>query len=75
MFERYGVEIEISTHAPLAGRDSFFVLLHRKFAISTHAPLAGRDHRHSGRQLRQLISTHAPLAGRDGAKIEKIKVA
>ena len=35
---------EISTHAPLAGRDAPPLLCHNNIeAISTHAPLAGRD--------------------------------
>ena len=34
---------EISTHAPLAGRDSFFSYSSKYLYISTHAPLAGRD--------------------------------
>ena len=58
---------EISTHAPLAGRDSPRVLdAGGRVMISTHAPLAGRDcslflswFRHEN------ISTHAPLEGRD----------
>ena len=33
----------ISTHAPLAGRDSPFVDPAQNITISTHAPLAGRD--------------------------------
>ena len=56
---------EISTHAPLAGRD--FVHNSRMVAtsISTHAPLAGRDHFAGNVYVLQDISTHAPLAGRD----------
>ena len=34
---------EISTHAPLAGRDRHAIRQPRFYAISTHAPLAGRD--------------------------------
>ena len=33
----------ISTHAPLAGRDSFIDKIKSEIDISTHAPLAGRD--------------------------------
>ncbi len=57
----------ISTHAPLAGRDGeSLTTVADAIRISTHAPLAGRDcggHRqkHDGAG----ISTHAPLAGRD----------
>ena len=34
---------QISTHAPLAGRDAFVAHRAHRHAISTHAPLAGRD--------------------------------
>ena len=35
---------EISTHAPLAGRDGFYAItIDAETYISTHAPLAGRD--------------------------------
>ena len=57
---------KISTHAPLAGRDSEIELtevLH--YEISTHAPLAGRDQAAAPVDVNSLISTHAPLAGRD----------
>ena len=71
-YQQDPLEVKISTHAPLAGRDD----LDAKAAdsqpeISTHAPLAGRD----GFVLRGLwdggISTHAPLAGRDEQVISK----
>ena len=56
----------ISTHAPLAGRDS---LLPKQCSghqqISTHAPLAGRDGYCGLYVPSKQISTHAPLAGRD----------
>ena len=36
--------MDISTHAPLAGRDQFTIeLFPLTTSISTHAPLAGRD--------------------------------
>ena len=35
--------MDISTHAPLAGRDSEFLTPVEAVPISTHAPLAGRD--------------------------------
>ena len=56
---------EISTHAPLAGRDRFRPLATSDFLISTHAPLAGRDGREKRHHMIDVISTHAPLAGRD----------
>ena len=56
----------ISTHAPLAGRDTDVVVEGvTQHEISTHAPLAGRDCRARGSRDPTLISTHAPLAGRD----------
>ena len=58
---------QISTHAPLAGRDiEKLTEMLPTFLISTHAPLAGRDDRvEEAGQNESLISTHAPLAGRD----------
>ena len=56
---------QISTHAPLAGRD---VDPRRGLGlgvISTHAPLAGRDLKPYEYLRTNPISTHAPLAGRD----------
>ena len=56
----------ISTHAPLAGRDPLDIKRYITGFISTHAPLAGRDGAVSGHaELWPKISTHAPLAGRD----------
>ena len=57
---------DISTHAPLAGRDTPPHHGKRFFVISTHAPLAGRDSFPvSALAASDTISTHAPLAGRD----------
>ena len=56
----------ISTHAPLAGRDTSIIYHpHPKCHISTHAPLAGRDDSTVAACNYAGISTHAPLAGRD----------
>ena len=55
----------ISTHTPLAGRDSFRRINKNAFCISTHTPLAGRDGNEIGLGFPKLISTHTPLAGRD----------
>ena len=41
-YPRY-TDREISTHAPLAGRDEECLFWLRDNLISTHAPLAGRD--------------------------------
>ena len=57
---------EISTHAPLAGRDRGGAIAPPLyFFISTHAPLAGRDKQGKKHTCDTGISTHAPLAGRD----------
>ena len=67
------VIVQISTHAPLAGRD--YVYKHKKSTmtiISTHAPLAGRDARPPVHRRREVISTHAPLAGRDGLAEDRV---
>ena len=65
----------ISTHAPLAGRDSIGMVSCPDGGISTHAPLAGRDIASDGIDLKsRLISTHAPLAGRDEAGEDNVKI-
>ena len=64
----------ISTHAPLAGRDSESSRIAvDEFHISTHAPLAGRDVPSVFilLLLNLLISTHAPLAGRDDLDFDR----
>ena len=55
----------ISTHAPLAGRDTMAFARFGGLCISTHAPLAGRDNSEDFFIMTDFISTHAPLAGRD----------
>ena len=59
--------VDISTHAPLAGRDlGAGAPYGLEYNISTHAPLAGRDNPSIEVRLTDSeISTHAPLAGRD----------
>ena len=63
---RTAARLNISIHAPLAGRDivliSAFLMLSQ---ISIHAPLAGRDQLARLFTPEQMISIHAPLAGRD----------
>ena len=56
---------DISTHAPLAGRDYRLDGVEIACDISTHAPLAGRDQQTLDYLQSLYISTHAPLAGRD----------
>ena len=57
---------QISTHAPLAGRDDNLRTVWKFNVISTHAPLAGRDvETETPTPQDEPISTHAPLAGRD----------
>ena len=41
--DRFPDTVEISTHAPLAGRDHLVPSEYKLYEISTHAPLAGRD--------------------------------
>ena len=55
----------ISTHAPLAGRDSNTGAIRSKTAISTHAPLAGRDGReHRERPGAGNFNPRAPCGAR-----------
>ena len=59
-------DLSISTHTPLAGRDSADIdSLTGDTMISTHTPLGGRDGSGSQRLHTAGISTHTPLAGRD----------
>ena len=63
--------LNISTHAPLAGRDAQARGDGRLEWISTHAPLAGRDRKREYNKVREKkISTHAPLAGRDSKSVQ-----
>ena len=60
----------ISTHAPLAGRDKvtkFMVFLHQHF--NPRAPCGARQALINGVRAEVIISTHAPLAGRDGVGV------
>ena len=58
--------VEISIHAPLAGRDDDPQAYEQMVAISIHAPLAGRDPEYVFKSFDDfVISIHAPLAGRD----------
>ena len=59
------IEIIISTHTPLAGRDRPLPGRDETRRISTHTPLAGRDGLFYGAESIASISTHTPLAGRD----------
>ena len=70
-----GLAYNISTHAPLAGRDEPQKSYHtHQNGISTHAPLAGRDRPlvPEMQSIEHRISTHAPLAGRDGQPRKKL---
>ena len=62
--------VAISTHAPLAGRDSTRSSPRSTSGISTHAPLAGRDAIDAEGKPTAWISTHAPLAGRDSKSVQ-----
>ena len=61
--------LEISIHAPLAGRDFSSEEGRKRLLISIHAPLAGRDDQYVRGIMTGNISIHAPLAGRDAAKV------
>ena len=61
----YGINLTVSTHAPLAGSDTLVRLMVGCALVSTHAPLAGSDHIQPAPRHRILVSTHAPLAGSD----------
>ena len=54
-FVRGRNKVKISTHTPLAGRDSGAEIPYTAFVISTHTPLAGRDQYHQTRRLRNLL--------------------
>ena len=59
-------EVEVSTHAPLAGSDRPRARPVGRCRVSTHAPLAGSGRRVAGGPgVPRLVSTHAPLAGSD----------
>ena len=59
----------ISTHAPLAGRDSARSTgLRRWLYFNPRAPCGARRAVHNSGGVYRQISTHAPLAGRDAAK-------
>ena len=58
----------ISTHAPLAGRDSAMCISSNDFYISTHAPLAGRDRPPNGSAFRpRVFQPTRPLRGATSA--------
>ena len=61
----------ISTHAPLAGRDSARSTgLRRWLYFNPRAPCGARPDRPHSLSLRVGISTHAPLAGRDSKSVQ-----
>ena len=56
---------KISTHTPLAERDTIAAEMMDSRHISTHTPLAERDEYHKNCTDEDIISTHTPLAERD----------
>ncbi len=57
---------DISTHAPLAGRDEGLTADQRRRELfQPTRPLRGATFKRGVGAKLQLISTHAPLAGRD----------
>ena len=61
-------KMEVSIHAPHAGRDPAALSIPLDSQVSIHAPHAGRDQpaNHSGASI--AVSIHAPHAGRDGKR-------
>ena len=55
----------ISTHTPLAGRNTNYNDIPEAIEISTHTPLAGRNIYSAASAWAASISTHTPLAGRN----------
>ena len=60
----------ISTHAPLAGRDSVDRLSNEHSEFQPTRPLRGATFNGRRRFLIYDISTHAPLAGRDSKRVQ-----
>ena len=59
------LDFYISTHAPLAGRDSHLAPVSLERKISTHAPLAGRDYLWREPQAEQVnFNPRAPCGAR-----------
>ena len=64
--ERQTVDLSISTHAPLAGRDMSRPALSSGISyFNPRAPCGARPTTRTPPRPRHKISTHAPLAGRD----------
>ena len=57
--------VEVSIHAPRAGRDAGALVAAHAAVVSIHAPRAGRDVLDSLAHLLARVSIHAPRAGRD----------
>ena len=66
-FSRNGITT-ISTPMPLAGHDSFLLILRSTTQISTPMPLAGHDEKLVWLEFGTKISTPMPLAGHDFRK-------
>ena len=66
MLEDDGYSRDISTHAPLAGRDFLWYIISMKpFGFQPTRPLRGATDDLLADAVPNEISTHAPLAGRD----------
>ena len=60
------LSLDISIHAPLAGRDLVVWIVCGTYSqFQSTRPLRGATLANSGAHARLLISIHAPLAGRD----------
>ena len=76
-FDRNGylLGIEISTHAPLAGRDSVIDRCKCSWRdFNPRAPCGARQEPNQRDTKQYKISTHAPLAGRDDRRINGFKI-
>ena len=65
--------LEISTHAPHAGRDGYFTHFVETYNnFNSRAPCGARLMPTVRERLKTRISTHAPHAGRDEEEVEKM---
>ena len=59
------ITVNVSIHAPHAGRDRIIFIYQKLYYVSIHAPHAGRDIGLHDVDLLNCVSIHAPHAGRD----------
>ena len=67
---------DISTHTPLAGRDSIAcATVSKNWSFLLTRPSRGATYEHGKTKRNNRISTHTPLAGRDAVAIPTIAAA